>query len=143
MTTGMQMIEAIRAERAAPPSGIRTLGLDLTHRWITDLGPGHVTFAWPVGSDHFNLEHAVICSWTAAVADQAIFFASNTLCGEGEGTRTTDLHLRALHNIGEGVVTVVCRIHDHTTERMFASCDFILADGRLAAQVTATLDITR
>jgi len=143
MTTGMQMIEAIRAERAAPPSGIHTLGLDVTHRWITDIGPGHVTFAWPVGAEHFNLEQSVICSWTAAIADQAIFFATNTLCDDGEGTRTTDLHLRALHNIGEGMVTVEARVRDRAPDRMYATCDFTLADGRLAAQVTATLDVLR
>jgi hypothetical protein len=40
--TGMALVEAIRKEQTDPPSGIRTLGLDVTHHWIESLEPGRV-----------------------------------------------------------------------------------------------------
>ncbi len=141
MSTGMELLEAIRAERADPPSGIRTLGLDVTHRWITSLSPGRVQFAWPIDDHHFNLEAAVICSWTVAVADQALFFAGTSLCGEGEGTRMADLHLQAIANIESGPVSVDAVIDQRIGNRMFATCTMTLPDGTVAARVVATLDV--
>ena len=141
MTNGMDMIRAIREERAAPPSGIATLGLDRTHRWITALEPGHVELEWEVDDAHLNLEGAVICPWTAALADQALFFASSSLCGEGEGTRMADLHVRCLENMTGGTVTIDARIQRRVGNRMYGICDFVTADGALAAQTTAVIDV--
>jgi len=143
MATGMELIDRIRAGEAAPPSGITTLGLDRTHHWITHLSPGHVVLEWPVDDAHMNLEGAVICPWTAALADQALFLASNTLCGEGEGTRMADLHVRAIRNMTGGTVTIDARIESRAGDRMFCSCDFRLPDGELAAQVSAVIDVIR
>src|SRR4051812_13314317 len=100
----MEMIAAIRAERADPPSGIRTLGLEGTHRWLTVLEPGHATFEWPVDEAHSNLEGAVICTWTAALGDQVLFFATNTLCEDGEQTRMVRFSLDCLEPITDGVL---------------------------------------
>lgn len=141
MVTGMQLIDEIRAERAAPPSGIRTLGLDSTHRWIRHLEPGRVELEWPIDRSHDNLEGAVICSWTAAVADQAIFFAGTSVCAEGEGTRMVDLRLTCHRNIVDGPVSVVATVDDRVDGRLHASCRFVLPTGELAASVAATLDV--
>lgn len=143
MATGMELVEDIRAERADPPSGIRTLALDGTHRWIRRLEPGRVELEWDIDREHDNLEGAVICSWTTAVADQAIFFAGTSLCREGEGTRMADLRLRCLRNIVDGPVTITSEILDRVDDRMFAICRFVLPGGELAAEVTATLDVVR
>lgn len=143
MATGMDLVNAIREERADPPSGIRTLGLDRTHRWLTVVEPGHVEMRWEVDDAYFNLESAVICSWTVALADQALFFAGNTLCGEGEGTRMASLGLDCIHNISSGVVTIDARIRERADDRMFGVCDFLLDDGRLAASVVGTMDVIR
>lgn len=139
----MELIELIRTERADPPSGIRTMGLDRTHRWITELAPGRVVMAWLVDDLHDNLEGAVICSWLVAIADQALFFASNTLCGEGEGTRTEMIALASHHNVTGGTVQVAASIDDREGDQMAGSCSFTLEDGTLAATVTATISIHR
>lgn len=143
MSYGMDLIQDIRAGRATPPSGIVALGLDGSHRWLTTIEPGRAVMRWPVDAGHLNLEGAVICSWIVAIADQAMFFASNTLCQEGESTRTTDLQLRCIHNITDGLVTVTATVRERVDDRLYCWCEFILDGGRLAAAVTATIDIVR
>ncbi len=138
---GMDLINAIRAEKAEPPAGIRTLALDRTHRWITDLSPGRVVFTWTVDPAYFNLEGAVICSWTAAVGDQALFLASNTLCGPGEGTRMAQFSLENLSNITHGELTITGVIERRVDKRIWGTCTFVDSDGNLAAKMTAQLDI--
>ena len=140
---GMELIDAIRQERSEPPSGIRTLGLDGTHRWLTDLKPGVAEFAWEVDPAYLNLEGAVICSWTTALADQALFFASNTICQAGEGTRMADLHLKVFTDMKEGTVAIRAAITERIGDRMFGLCTFTLEDGTVAAQVTVTIDVVQ
>lgn len=143
MTSGRELVELIRAEKADPPSDIRTLGLDRAHTWITKMEPGHVELEWEVGEDHLNLEGAVICSWTAALADQALFFASNTLCAKGEGTRMSDLRLSCLRNITGGKVRIDARVRERVDDTMFCVCEFVGDDGLLYVQVTAVVDVRR
>lgn len=143
MGYGMDLIRDIREERATPPSGIVTLGLDGSHRWLTDVEPGRAEMRWPVDSAHLNLEDAVICSWIVAVADQAMFFASNSVCQYGEFTRTTELQLRCLQNITAGDATVVATVRQRVDDRLHCACDVFISDGSLAATVTATIDVIR
>lgn len=142
MATGMDLVNAIRDGKAEPPSGIRTLELDRTHHWITSLEPGHIVLEWPYEDRYENLEGAVICVWIAALADQALFLASNTLCGEGEGTRMADFHLRLVRGITEGPVTIDARIRDRVGDQMVCQCEFLTSDGQLAATVDAIIDVT-
>ena len=141
MSTGVEKIQAICDERADPPSGIRTLGLDGTHKWITTLEPGHVEFTWPIDERHHNLEGAVICSWTIAVADQAMFFAGLTLCGEGEATRMSDLHFQAIDNITSGPMSVDARIERRIEDRMYGTCTIRDLHGQVAARAAIVLDV--
>lgn len=140
---GMELIEAIRAERADPPSGIVTLGLAGTHHWLTDLGPGHAVFEWPVDDAHANLEGAVICSWTMALGDQVLFFASNTLCGDGESTRMIRCALDCLEPITGGILRIDGRVEERTGDQLTCRCEYHLEDGTLAAVLTAIIDIRR
>lgn len=137
----MDLIQDIREERAVPPSGITALGLAGSHRWLTSLEPGRVEMRWPVDALHLNLENAVICSWIVAVADQAMFFASNSVCEDGESTRTADLQLRCVQNITAGVATLVASVRQRVEDRLHCACDVFLEDGSLAATVSATIDV--
>ena len=139
----MGLVDAIRQERSDPPAGIRTLGLDRTHRWITALEPGRVELTWPVDPAYFNLEGAVICSWIAAVGDQAVFLASNTLCGEGEGTRMAEFSVACLSNLSSGDAVITAVIERRVDDRMWATCTFVDDSGELVARMSATLDIVR
>lgn len=56
MASGPELIDLIRAGKAEPPSGIRTLGLDGTHRWFSEIEPGGVELAWDADDGHRNLE---------------------------------------------------------------------------------------
>lgn len=139
---GMDLVNAIREERSDPPSGILTLGLDQTHRWITALDPGRVSFEWTVDEAHLNLEGAVICPWIVALADQALFFASNTLCADGESTRMADLHVRCIASITGGVAAIDAVVERRVGDRFACRCDFRQA-GELVAQAVATIDVVR
>lgn len=143
MGTGMQLVDAIREGRSDPPAGITTLGLDRTHHWLTTVEPGHVELTWDVEPAYFNLDGAVICSWIVALADQALFFAGQTLCAEGEGTRMASLGLDCIENIGEGALSIVAHVDERVGDRLHATCEMRTADQRLAARVTAVIDVTR
>lgn len=143
MATGMEFVDLIRSEKSEPPPGIRTLGLDRTHHWITAVEPGHVELVWEVDADYLNLEGSVICSWTTALADQALFFVSNTLCAEGEGTRTADLRIRCLRNITGGKVRIDARVREPGDDTMFCTAELVGDDASRCAHVTAVIDIRR
>jgi acyl-coenzyme A thioesterase PaaI-like protein len=140
VVTGMALIDAIREERAEPPSGIRTLGLDGTHRWLRSVQPGHVALDWPVDDAYLNLEGAVICSWIAALGDQALFFAASTVCGDGEGTRMAEFGVRLLENITAGSVAIEARVVRRVGDRLFGECSFAVG-ADLKALMTATIEV--
>jgi len=139
----MDLIRDIREGRGSPPSGIVALGLDGSHRWLTNVAPGKAEMKWPVDDAHMNLEGAVICSWIVALADQAMFFASNSVCLEGESTRTADLQLRCVRNITGGMVTIEATVREQVGDRLFCECEFESEDGLLVALVNATIDVLR
>ena len=139
--TGMQLIEDIRAGRASPPSGIATLGLDRAHHWLTEVSPGAITMVMPFAETHLNLEDALICSWLIAVADQAIFFATNSACAEGESTRMGSLRFEALANITSGDVTFLANVDQRIDDIMHCSCDIRASDGTVAAVVEALITV--
>lgn len=143
MLTGMELIDAIRRQEAEPPSGIRTLGLDRTHHWLTKVEPGVVELVWDVEPAYQNLEGAVICSWIAALADQALFFASDTLCGAGESTRMRSLQMECLHNITDGSVRIVGTVRGRTDDDLWCTCEFFDASDELLAHVSATIEIRK
>lgn len=140
MVTGMALIDAIRSETSDPPSGIRTMGLDGTHRWLESLEPGHARFRWPVDDAHLNLEGAVICSWIAALGDQALFFAATSVCRNGEGTRMVEFTTRTMANVTGGTLVIDARIDRRVADRLFGRCTFS-NDGDLVAEVYATIDV--
>lgn len=70
--TGMDLIRSIKDGAQQPPPGIVALGLDGGDRWIQNFEPGLARMVWEVYPAYFNLEGAVICSWLACLADQAI-----------------------------------------------------------------------
>lgn len=139
--TGMALIEAIRGGSVTPPSGISTMGLDGTHRWITGLEPGKVTMEWEVDPGYLNLEGAVMCTWLAAMADQAVFFASNSLCDQGEGTRMASFHLDVARNVGGGRLRLEADVLNRMGDRMTARCELHDDAGDLVAVFSATLDV--
>jgi acyl-coenzyme A thioesterase PaaI-like protein len=140
MVTGMALIEAIRSETSDPPSGILTLGLGGTHRWLETLGVGRAVFHWPVDDAHLNLEGAVICSWIAALGDQALFFAATSVCGDGEGTRMAEFTTRTMANVTGGTLVIDARINRRVGDRLYGRCTFT-SEGDLAAEVYATIDV--
>jgi acyl-coenzyme A thioesterase PaaI-like protein len=143
VTHGPALIDAIRGERAEPPPGIRTLGLDAAHRWITRLEGGEVDLTWAFDAAYTNAEGAVLCSWTTALADQALFFAATSLCQAGEQTRMGSLSLVCLENITSGPVDIAARVNGRSADRMTGTCTFTLPDGVMAAVVTAVIDVVR
>lgn len=136
------MVQDIRDEKAVPPAGISTLGLNVTHRWLTLVEPGHVVLAWPVDPAYFNLEGAVICSWTVALADQALFFAAQTLCGDGEGTRMQSLELTVGVPMTSGVITIDGRVLERSGDILSCVCEMRSSEGDLGATVTASILVT-
>jgi len=136
----MDLVNAIRSGQAVPPAGISTLGLDSTHEWLTTVEPGHIEMTWDVETRYFNLEHGVICSWLVALADQALFFATQTLCGDGESTRMASLQLDCIRSIGGGRLVIEARVNERVQDRFYCQCTMSTDDG-LSARLSAVVDV--
>lgn len=140
MVTGMALVDAIRNEESAPPSGIATLGLGGTHRWLTTMEPGHAVMTWPVDDRYLNLEGAVICTWIACLGDQAMFFAGSSVCGAGEGTRMATFTTTQIANVTSGELVVDARVVRRVGDRLHLRCDFTV-DDEAVAEMTAVIDV--
>ena len=141
--TGMELVEAIREGKPDPPSGIESLGLTGSHQWLTEIAPGAATMRMPFSEAHLNLEGALICSWLIAVADQAMFFASNAACASGEMTRMRRLTYEVMDDITGGEVTFAARVAERKGDLMLCECQIINVEGREAARVAAQIEVFR
>jgi acyl-coenzyme A thioesterase PaaI-like protein len=141
VTTGRDIVRAIRREEHPAPPGIITLGLDRAHRWITRLGDGEADLSWTFDAAYTDDGGALLSSWTAAVADQALFFAGMTLCADGQRTRTSSLAVSCLADIYAGPVSIRARVQGRSGDRMAGTCALVVPDGSTAALVTAVLDV--
>lgn len=136
VTAGMDIIQAIKDGTQAPPAGIVTLGLDGGERWIADFGPGHAQVRWDVDPAYFNLEGAVICSWLGCLADQAIFYATNTLLDAGKVTRIATMNMTYGDPVTGGTVLIDARVINHDDGQLISEARFTCA-GKLVALATA------
>lgn len=140
---GPELVDAIRRGEVEPPAGIVTLGLDRTHEWITDLSPGRVRMVWEADSAYANLEGATFCTWLAALADQAVFFATNTLCTDGESTRMRSFRLDCHDNLTGGVLVLEAQVAERDGDELDAVCQLSTGDGAPIATFTATVGVIR
>lgn len=142
MTAGMQLIRSIRDGTQTPPAGITTLGLDGGERWIEHFEEGYARVRWQTDPAYFNLEGAVICSWLACLADQAIFYATNTLLDEGEITRVVSLNMTYGEPVVGDEIVIEARVISRDPGGMISEARFT-RDGTLVVLATAVSHIVR
>lgn len=133
MTAGMKLIQSIKDGTQKPPAGIKTLRLDLGPEWIDHFEPGFARFYWNADPAYYNLEDAVICSWLGCLADQATFYATNTLTEEGEVTRVVTSQMSFFENITTGRIRIESRVQGRSGDTMTTIVHFYLPDDRVAA----------
>lgn len=137
----MELIAAIKAGTQVPPAGIVTLKLTGGREWIESFAPGHVVANWDVDPAYYNLEDAVIAGWLACLAEQMVFYATNTLIDEGEVTRTVDFRLTYLENIEKGRVRMEARVDRREGNTMWVDVRFLSAGGALMTKAAATVEV--
>lgn len=138
---GLQVIEAIKAGAQTPPPGIETLKLDQGWKWIKEIQPGRVVARWDYDSAYDNLERATIAGWVACLAEQAVFYASNTLIDATQVTRTTSLSVELGEPIKSGYVDFEAEVETYENGTMWLACRFRFPDGRLAARASAVVKV--
>lgn len=143
MPTGMQVIKSIKDGLQKPPEGIVTLGLDRGQRWIDHFESGFARMVWEADPRYYNLEDAVICSWLACLADQAVFYATNTLVEDGEVTRIRELSMTYLRNISSGRVVIESRVEGRSDNLMFTRVVFLNGEEGPAAMASATTQVVK
>jgi acyl-coenzyme A thioesterase PaaI-like protein len=143
MGAGFQLIQSIKDGAQTPPPGISTLRLDGGPKWIESFAPGRAVMHWDVDSAYFNLEGAVICSWLACLADQAVFYATNTLLAEGENTRVASLRMDFIENVVSGRLTIEAVVVGRGADSLVTECRMLLDNGQTAVVATATSRIVK
>jgi acyl-coenzyme A thioesterase PaaI-like protein len=142
-TGGMKVIEQIRAGAQTPPAGITTLKLDRGFQWIESVAPGRVVARWTYDPAYDNLENATIAGWIACLAEQVMFYATNTLIEAGEVTRTTDLRLTYLENITKGVIRFEGWVERYADDTMWVECRFTDEAGTLLVKGAEIIVVRR
>lgn len=143
MTTGMELIQAIREGRQQPPTGIATLKLDKGPEWIRTVEPGAASMVWPVSDEYKNLEGAVICSWLACLADQCMFYATAPLLDGDEINRVVDLNMKYLRNVYDGEVRISAKVLSHEDNMLQTEARLTDAEGNLLVLANTTSKISR
>lgn len=138
-TGGMKVIESIKAGVQVPPAGITTLRLDRGFEWIESISPGRAIAKWTYDPAYDNLENATIAGWVACLAEQVMFYATNTLIEAGQVTRTTDLRLTYLENITAGVIRFEGWVETYKNDTMWVECRFTDADGNILVKGSETV----
>src|SRR5262245_25197310 len=131
MADGIDVIRAIKAGTQVPPAGIITLKLDLGWKWIDEFSPGKVKAHWEYDPAYDDLENATIAGWVGCLAEQIMFYATNTLIKDGQVTRTIDLRMSYLERIRAGRIGLEASVETYQGDTMWVEAKFRLPDGKL------------
>lgn len=139
--SGMKVIQSIKDGVQKPPAGITTLRLDRGWEWIESFGAGKAVANWEVDPAYFDLEDAAIAGWVACLAEQVMFYATNTLIEAGQVTRTVDLRMSYIERLREGRVRLEANVEKYENGKMWVEARFTLPNGDLAVKAAAIVEV--
>jgi len=132
MTWATERLDALKSG-AAPPPVIETLKLGL----IDDWGEGWVRKSWRPTPDLSTNDGSIFGGYLAALADQALAFATMTVLPDDRFFRTVSLQVNFLKVAREEPLTIDARVIARTRQMITVRAAFHREDGVLIAEATA------
>ena len=133
MTWATDRLDVLVAGKAEPPPVVRTLKLGLLDAW----GEGWIRKTWQPSPELENGDGTMFGGYLAALADQALAFATMTVVGETQAYRTINLQLNFVRVTRMAPLTIEARVVAVTKQVITVRAEFRREDGALVAEATA------
>lgn len=133
MTWATDRLDLIVSGKAQPPPVVRTLKLGLLDAW----GEGWIRKVWRPSPELENGDGTMFGGYLAALADQALAFASMTVVGETQAYRTINLQLNFVRVTRMVPLNIEARVVAVTKQVITVRAEFRREDGKLVAEATA------
>jgi uncharacterized protein (TIGR00369 family) len=133
MTWATDRLDVLVAGKAEPPPVVQTLKLGLLDAW----GEGWIRKTWQPSPELENGDGTMFGGYLAALADQALAFATMTVVGETQAYRTINLQLNFVRVTRMAPLTIEARVVAVTKQVITVRAEFRREDGALVAEATA------
>jgi uncharacterized protein (TIGR00369 family) len=133
MTWASDRLDVLVAGKAEPPPVVQTLKLGLLDAW----GEGWIRKTWQPSPELENGDGTMFGGYLAALADQALAFATMTVVGETQAYRTINLQLNFVRVTRMAPLTIEARVVAVTKQVITVRAEFRREDGALVAEATA------
>ena len=133
MTWATDRLDALKAGSALPPPVVATLQLGLLDDW----GEGWIKKSWEPAPELLNGDGSLFGGYIAALADQALAFATMTVVPGDLMFRTTNLAVNFV-KVGRGhALEIEAQVVAQTKQMITVRAAFRRDDGELIAEATA------
>lgn len=138
MTWATERLDALKAGSADAPAVVERLGLGFLDDW----GDGWVKKSWRPTHDLLNGDGSLFGGYIAALADQALAFATMSVVADGMGFRTVNLSVQFYRVARNEPVAIEARVVSRSRQMIAAEAEFRTPDGKLFAKATAQQVVT-
>ena len=133
MTWATDRLDALKTGSALPPPVVATLQLGLLNDW----GEGWIKKSWKPAPELLNGDGSLFGGYIAALADQALAFATMTVVPGDLMFRTTNLVVNFV-KVGRGhPLEIEAQVVAQTKQMITVRAAFRREDGELIAEATA------
>jgi uncharacterized protein (TIGR00369 family) len=133
MTWATDRLDALIAGEAQPPPVVETLKLGLLEAW----GEGWIRKSWTPAPALGNGDGSMFGGYLAALADQALAFATMTVIDGDAAFRTLNLQVNFIRVTRMAPLVIEARVVARTRQVITVRAEFRREDGELIAEATA------
>jgi uncharacterized protein (TIGR00369 family) len=133
MTWATERLDALIAGEALPPPVVETLKLGLLEAW----GEGWIRKTWSPSPDLANGDGSLFGGYLAALADQALAFATMTVVSDSQAFRTLNLQVNFVRVTRVCPLAIEARVIARTRQVVTVRATFTRDDGELIGEATA------
>ncbi len=138
MTWGTEKMDALVAREAVPPPVVETLKLGTVDEWK----PGWTKKTWLSSPEILNGDGSMFGGYLAALADQALTFATLTVVPNDKAFRTVNLNVQFFKVTRGEPIIIESRVVSQSRKLITVEADFMLKDGTLIAKASAQQILT-
>lgn len=138
MTWATERLEALKLGSADVPAVVERLGLGLLDDW----GDGWVKKSWQPTPGLTNGDGTMFGGYIAALADQALAFATMSVVPDGTAFRTVNLSVQFYRIVRDEPMTIEARVVSRSRQMIAVEAEFRTSGDKLAAKATAQQIVT-
>lgn len=133
MTWATERLDALIAGEASPPPVVESLKLGLLETW----GEGWIRKTWSPSPDLANGDGSMFGGYLAALADQALAFATMTVVSDSQAFRTLNLQVNFIRVTRVCPLVIEARVIARTRQIVTVRASFTRDHGEMIAEATA------